>query len=160
MDFARVIRNDFIDFQNKQGLTISFGIVISKPSIPIKYLAEVSEEYLEKSKEVEGKDALTMFDESVKWNSYLKIFEKLEEIFKDREFDTVYLYRLLDICEMSKRVKFNNSIEDTMWKSKLVYISKDESEKEILEDIYFYIEKYPQEVKLFLVEYIYKRREE
>jgi len=159
LDFARVIRNDFIDFQNNQGLTISFGIVISKPSIPIKYLAEISEEYLEKSKEVEEKDALTMFDESVKWESYLEVFEKLEKIFEDKEFDTVYLYRLLDICEMSKRVKFNNSIKDTMWKSKLVYISKDKNEEDILENIYSYIEKYPQEAKLFLVEYIYKRRE-
>jgi len=160
LEFARVIREDFMDFQNNRGLTISFGIVVAKPSVPIRYLAEVSEEYLEKSKEVEKKDAITMFDESVKWNSYLKVFRELEEIFKNKEFDTTYLYRLLEICEMAKNVKLFDSIKDTMWKSKLVYISKEKDEKEILKEIYSKIENYPQEVKLFLVEYIYKRREE
>jgi len=160
LEFARVIRNDFMDFQNNNGLTISFGIVVSKPSVPIKYLAEISEEYLESSKELDGKDAVTLFDETVKWDNYLKIFRELEEVFEDREFDTVYLYRLLEICEMAKNVKFNNSIKETIWKSKLVYISKENNEIDVLEKIYSKIEEYPKEVKLFLFEYIYKRRDE
>jgi len=160
LEFARVIRNDFIDFQNNKGLTISFGIVVSKPSVPIKYLAEVSEEYLEQSKEMDGKDAITMFEESVKWDDYLKVFKELDELFRNKEFDSIYLYRLLEICEMSKNVKYKGSIKDTIWKSKLVYISRDKEEMEILKDIHAKIENNPKEVKLFLIEYIYKRREE
>jgi len=189
LDFAREIRKDFDDFQNNQGLSISFGIVVSKESVPIKYLAEISEENLEKAKdfcikkdgdfkdkkekdklckeekEVYKKDALSLWDEIVRNDEYIKVWDKLDKVFsidtiKDKKFDTTYLYRLLEICEMSKRVKYQKSIIDTMWKSKLNYISKEENEKEVLKVLDKCIKDYPKETKLFLVEYIYKRREQ
>ena len=184
LSFSRDIREKFREFvKNKstKHLTISFGIVVAKPSVPIKYLADVSEENLEEAKEFccdsnykklkkseckedsYKKDAICMFDEVVNWNSYIEVFKKLDTIFKeikkDNDFDTTYLYRILAICDMSKKLQEKFSLENSLWRSKLVYLARDDKDEQKLnEKIVSFIENKPIETKLFLVEYIYKRR--
>ena len=80
---------------------------------------------------------------------------------KGEEFATTFLYRLLDLCQMSKNVKFKQIVKDTLWKSKLSYLynrnisNKDFTLLEFLDKI---IDEYPKEFKVNLFEYIYKRR--
>ena len=109
------------------------------------------------------KDAICMFDEVVNWNSYIEVFKKLDTIFKeikkDSDFDTTYLYRILAICDMSKKLQEKFSLEKSLWRSKLVYLARDDKDEQKLnEKIVSFIENKPIETKLFLVEYIYKRR--
>ena len=159
---ARRIQHEFHRF-TKGALSISFGIAIAKPSHPIARLAEFTEELLEKAKEIDSnKNAITLFNETVKWESYLKVHAELTDTFsllKDTE-NTAFLYRLLELVEMKKRV-LRGDIEATMWKSKLRYswsrnMSKEDSK--ILESLDSNIENHPSETKMFLSEYIYKRR--
>ena len=164
--FARDIREEFVTYTNNK-LTLSFGIAIAKPSTPLSYLAEYSEELLEKSKEIDDdKDAITLFGETVKWKRYRCVFKKLDRLFKDFEYEdfevikTATLYTLLELCEMSKNIDKN--IRNTMWKSKLNYLfarNIDTKYHYILEDLNNVIEKNPKETKMFLSEFIYKRRE-
>ena len=159
--FARDIREEFVTYTNNK-LTLSFGIAIAKPSTPLSYLAEYSEELLEKSKEIDDdKDAITLFGETVKWKSYLCVFKKLDRLFKDFEvIKTATLYTLLELCEMSKNIK--KEIRNTLWKSKLNYLfarNIDTKYHYILENLNNIIEKNPKETKMFLSEFIYKRRE-
>ena len=162
LELARRIQYEFKLF-TKSKLTISFGIAIAKPSHPISQLANISEELLEKAKEIDSdKDAITLFNETVKWESYLDVHKQLNDIFKllkDNE-NTAFLYRLLELVDMKKRV-LAGDIEATMWKSKLRYSWSRNMSKEdpkILESLDSHIEKYPSETKMFLSEYIYKRR--
>jgi len=163
LDLARQIRKDFKKFV-KNSLSISFGIAIAKPSTPISYLANHTEELLERSKEFNGKDAITIFNETVKWDSYLKVYNKLDETFKkfdENSLNTTFLYRLLDFCEMSKEAK-EGQIRATIWKSKLNYIFNrniDEKYHYLIVDLDEAIESTPKETKIFLSEFIYKRRD-
>jgi len=164
MEFAREIREKFKTYINNK-LSISFGIAIAKPSTPISYLANHTEELLEASKEVEGKDALTIWDEHVKWDSYLEVYVKLDIAFKDyKNIATTTIYRLLEFCSMSKKAK-NGDIKATIWKSKLNYLFSrnmdinKEKDKKLMEILSKSIDKNPKETKLFLNEFIYKRRE-
>ncbi len=159
---AREIEKDFKLFmKNKNELTISFGIAIAKPSTPISYLAEHTEKLLEKAKDIdESKDAISLFGETVKWQEYKDTYKKLDELFKG--FETVNmatLYSLLTFCDMAKNI--NEDIRNTMWKSKLNYLFNRNIDKRfyyILDDLNKSIEKYPEETKMFLSEFIYKRR--
>lgn len=165
LSLARDINNDFKKLINNK-LSISFGIVIVKPSYPVARFADISEMMLERAKDInENKDAISLFDETVKWKSYLETFKVLEEAFKVLKKDdtkTAFLYRLLELVEMAKRVKYENSIEDTMWKSKLNYSFDRNMDKKylpLLEVLNKQIEDNSRETKMFLSEFIYKRRE-
>lgn len=160
--FARVIRDVFMEYVNKK-LSISFGIAIAKPSTPVSYLANHTEELLEASKEIdEGKDALTIWNETVKWNSYTKTFTELTGVFQGyHNLETVTIYRFLEFCKMSKNI--NKDIKNSIWKSKLNYLfSRNmniEKDKRLMEVLDKSISNFPSETKIFLSEFIYKRRD-
>ena len=163
LGLARQIQKDFQRFI-KGKLSISFGIAIVKPSYPISRLANYTQELLEDAKAVdEEKNAITLFDETVKWVSYLKVFGNLAttfELLKDKE-NTAFLYRLLELVEMSKKVR-EGDVLATIWKSKLRYSWSRNMGKEdprILEVLDKNMQDYPSETKMFLSEYIYKRRQ-
>lgn len=165
LELSRFIESEFKRFVKSSELTISFGIAMAKASKPISYLAHETEHLLEKSKELDGKDAITFFGETVKWKSYKDVFAELDSAFKpfeNKEINTAFLYRLLEFCEMSKKVKYEGDILSTIWKSKLSYSFSRNNDK-LGENIYKLldekIDNNPKETKLFLCEFIYKRRD-
>ena len=161
LQLARIIRGEFKSFVKDNTLSISFGIAIAKPTTPISYLAEYTEKLLKEAKEIDGKDAISLFGETVKWKEYNNTYKKLEKLFKgfDESVNTTTLYKLLIFCDMAKNIK--QDIRNTMWKSKLNYLFSRNIDKRfhyILGDLNDYIEKCPQATKMFLSEFIYKRR--
>ena len=117
---------------------------------------------LELSKDLDGKDAITFFGETVKWKDYNEVFQSLNEELKkinEKDINTAFLYRLLEFCEMSKRAK--EFPLENMWKSKLVYsFTRNMNNKyiSILNILNDSIEKHPKETKITVCEFIYKRR--
>ncbi len=165
LELARFIESEFKRFVKNKEITISFGIALTKPSKPISYLAMETEYLLEKSKDLEGKDAITLFGETVKWLDYKKVFSEFDSVFKPfekKEINTAFLYRLLEFCKMSKKVKYERDILSTIWKSKLSYSFSRNNDK-LGEDIYRLLDQHidnnPKETKIFLSEFIYKRRD-
>lgn len=178
IDFAKALREKFMEFSGGSGLSLSMGLVLTKPNKPINFVAHMAEEGLEKAKGLEGKDAISMFGECVKWHSYLDednalyLMEEFERFNQDTyELNTAFLYRLLEFIHMSKEVK-KGDIKSTMWKSKLSssfarnILEKVGSNEAKLKDALSVLaltdqvlEKYPQELKMALSEYIYKRRD-
>ncbi len=165
LELAREIHKEFKKFI-KNKLSISFGIAIAKPSHPISHLADYTEELLEEAKGIDtNKNAISLFRETVKWKSYLETYEKLKEIFdeiEDKDINTSFLYRLLEVIELSKKVKYEDDILSTIWKSKLSYSfarNMDKKYFDILGKLSKEIENNPSETKMFLSEYIYKRRD-
>ena len=170
LELARFIESEFKRFVKSSELTISFGIAMAKPSKPISYLANETEHLLENSKEVDGKDAITLFGETVKWDSYKKVFKTLNEDLEkidEKDINTAFLYRLLDFCEMNRKIKYRKEKEEldimnTLWKSKLVYsFTRNMDKKYIstLNTLNDLIEKHPKETKMTICEFIYKRRD-
>lgn len=165
IELAIFIREEFKKF-TKEKLSISFGIVIAKPSIPVKYLAEIGESMLELSKNIDSKkDAITIFGETSKWDNYIKIRKEILELLNkhSKEFlNSAFLYRLLSFCDMSKNM--NEDIKNALWKSKLNYsFNRNIEDKDVREKLLLSfnknIEKYPKETKMVICEFIYKRRE-
>ena len=168
IELAVFVRQEFMKFIKTKDLSISFGIVLAKPSTPISFLAQTSEKWLEVSKETTGKDAISIFGETAKWDSYLSVRSKILDEFTKFNIDkdnTAFLYRLLELCEMSKNVC--EDVKNTMWKSKLSYsFTRNMQNKQdgadmnglllVLNDT---IENNPKESKMAICEYIYKRRE-
>ena len=160
------IRQEFLKFVKYKNLTISFGITLAKPSIPISYLAQTSENLLESSKDLDGKDGISIFGESAKWDKYLKTRQNILTHFEDftTSINTAFLYRILEFCQMSKNIK--NDVKNSMWKSKLNYsfyrnFQKADTKKgqELLLMLNDEIKHNPKETKMVICEYIYKRRE-
>jgi len=165
VELSRKIQDAFKAFVKSDKLSISFGIAIAKPTHPISHLAEYTEHLLEEAKAIdENKNAITLFGETVKWKSYLSTFDKLKEAFetiKDIDTKTAFLYRLLELVEMAKKVKYENDIASTMWKSKLAYSfgrNMPKGYEALLQALNEEIELNPKETKMFLSEFIYKRR--
>jgi CRISPR-associated protein Csm1 len=180
LDLAREIESDFKAFVKNSGLSISFGIAIAKPSTPISYLAEHTEELLEDAKDIDKenevknpKDAVTLFNETVKWDSYKEVYNKLNNALEDfkEHLNTAFLYRLLELIDMSKKLKFESDTVSAMWKSKLRYSFnrnilekiKDNEKKQKAESMLKLLDKLieskPKECKMVVNEFIYKRRE-
>ena len=165
IELAKDIRKDFIRFSCKK-LTISMGMVLTKPNKPVNFIARVSEERLEEAKEHkedgEEKDAIALFDEVVKWDDYLDDNGLMEDL-KIVGDNTSFLYRVLEFIDLSKKVK-NGDMKATIWKSKLNYLAYrnlDMGKKvyqNLVNNLNEMIEKYPQETKMFLSEFVYKRR--
>ncbi|SFV69015.1 CRISPR-associated protein, Csm1 family [hydrothermal vent metagenome] len=175
LEMAREIEHEFKAFVNSDELSISFGIAIAKPSTPISYLADYTEKLLEDAKDIDDgkevahpKDAISLFGETVKWKEYKEVYKNLYGSLEEH-LNTAFLYRLLELIEMSKKVKYH--IPSTMWKSKFRYsfnrnvlekMKSDNDRKkaeEILELLGGLIDKSPKETKMVVNEFIYKRRE-
>ena len=163
IELAVFVRQEFMKFIKTKDLSISFGVILAKPSTPISFLAQTSEKWLESSKEMSGKDAITIFGETAKWDSYLNVRSQiLDEFTKFNIDNTAFLYRLLELCEMSKKVC--EDVKNTMWKSKLSYSFTRNMQgggemNELLLMLNNVIENNPKESKMAICEYIYKRRE-
>lgn len=163
IELALFVRQEFMKFIKTKDLSISFGIILAKPSTPISFLAQTSEKWLESSKEMSGKDAITIFGETAKWDSYLNVRSQILDKFTKFNIDnTAFLYRLLELCEMSKKVC--EDVKNTMWKSKLSYsftrnMQSGGEMNELLLMLNNVIENNPKESKMAICEYIYKRRE-
>lgn len=178
IDFAKELRQEFKVFSEGSPLSLSVGMIMTKSNKPINFVAHIAEEALEKAKDIDDeKDAITLFRETVKWNNYLDennaVYLQEELVRFDNEtysLHTAFLYRLLELVEMSKKSK-SDPIQ-TMWKSKLAYsfsrnilekIVKDKEKTKdangflsLLNDI---LEDKPKSAKMVLSEYIYKRRD-
>ena len=100
----------------------SVGMVMSKSGIPVPRLGDLAEESLEKSKGIDiDKNAVTIFNKTVKWHDWQKLCELEEEIHRlaDRyKISTSYLYSLIQLCEQAENTK---NIESTMWRSRFYY---------------------------------------
>lgn len=162
---AREVHESFGIYVKGQ-LSLSMGIALAKPSTPISYLAEHTEHLLEESKRIDDKkDALSMFGETVKWKDYIAchdlLLPALESQHQVTELRTAWLYRVLELADMGKKVKYEGSITDTIWRSKLNYTIRRNVERAtdgFVSALNTAIERYPKETKLVLTEFIYKRR--
>lgn len=163
IEFAKELRVEFMKFASGSDLTFSVGMIMTKPNKPINFVADMSEKALEDAKEVDDKNAITLFGETVKWDDYFDDLMRLNgELEKIEEVNMAFLYRLLELIGMSKSVKFNGKVQDTIWKSKLAYSfhrNMDDKSLPLLNTLDEMIEKYPKESKMVLSEFIYKRRD-
>lgn len=166
LDIARFIDDEFKKFISDKTLSLSMGICIAKPSVPIKYLAELSENQLELAKEFKDekgikKDAITLFGQTARWSEYKTMYALITNMLESiDELNTAFLYHLLELCDMAKSAKANDA-RSNIWASKLNYLIVRNLSKDsqwLIQKLQNALEKSPEQVKMALCEFIYKRR--
>ncbi len=170
-DFVAPTNEKIKEAKNKKlaPLSISFGVVIVHEKVPVDIFSELANEAENAAKKLDEngdkKAAISLFGEVVKVENWRKICDEFDawekENFKFEGEKTAFLYRLLELCDMSKNVA--KDFKNAMWKSKLNYtLARNFDEKKSQKLVCFLtekIEKNPKETKMKICEIIYKRRE-
>lgn len=99
----------------------SVGMVMTKLGMPVPQLGELAEDALEKAKGVEGKNAITIYQQSVpwsKWANLTQLGEEIERLAEKYQISTAYLYTLIQFADLAADTQH---IESTMWRSRFYY---------------------------------------
>ncbi|HPD61184.1 MAG TPA: type III-A CRISPR-associated protein Cas10/Csm1 [Thermodesulfobacteriota bacterium] len=81
IEFSQEIRNQFSRFcANNPDLTFSTGIVLAKPHEPVSFCAESAEKKLKRSKQQEGKNKITFFDQTIAWTELDQILKEAKKV--------------------------------------------------------------------------------
>lgn len=132
MKLAAELRQEFTRYvAGNTEIHFSAGLSVTKPKIPIHQLATMGEEALEQAKVYKNKEgetlknAVTCFKQTVNWDDFQKLCasnnsakERMEQLCKDYDLSTAYIYGLLRLTDMAAdRAKPENAL----WRSQLYY---------------------------------------
>lgn len=133
-DFARYVANN-------PDIHFSAGLSMTKPGLPVRQLADLAEDALDKAKahNPDGKtpapkNAATAFGESVPWAVFDELLgprlKGLQDLVGQNELSTGYLYALLGYIDRAENLKIYGkekdgqrkiSIENALWPSHFAY---------------------------------------
>ncbi len=144
MQFALDFRKALAQFTNNNpSVTISGGITLVNPNVPVRNIADEAEEFLEQSKAKDGKNAITVFGTTVSWDEYetcLQDGKFLQEQLEINQHDSKkgvskgVIYKFLDFANRAEKTLgnktgiadvselINANMKDRIWKSNMVYI--------------------------------------
>lgn len=148
----------------------SAGLVMSKVGLPVIRLGDQAEEALSQAKEVTGKNAITIFNQSIPWWEWEKLQTLEQEITRLQQYyklSSSYLYSLIQLAEQAGA----NDLEATMWRSYFYYrtaryatdkLPKEQRERVLAEIVASLgnkgIEQWKQKFKIPLFNHFYKQR--
>lgn len=189
VDLAPVIKKKFSEFVcGNRDITISMGISIHKPGEPVRSMAQSAEEALENAKASPGKDAVTIFGETVKFESLenlYKLGDQIQSWVNGGLLNTAMLYRFNNAIEevrradtyiaaisagKSKKIRLAELAGTFSWKARLKYsLIRNRSDKNLkagdeaarraeLENMIGWIEKHRNAMRIPLWRVIYGRR--
>ena len=123
------IIDELKEYTKNQEFHLSAGIKLTKVNVPIPLMAKFTEDDLDEAKKIDGKDAVTIFDISLKNSEFKKIlklrdfFESIHSDLKKINSGTSFMYRFYDFFEMEYRLKRGeNIVNNSRWKYLLRYL--------------------------------------
>ena len=142
MRLADRMRKEFARYvANNSAISYSAGLAMTKPNIPIQFLASLSEEAVKMSKsqktEDSEKNAVTCFGQTVDWNSFsamLQSQERIQQLAAEGVLSKSYFYGLLQFAEMEEGLNSDaahKSIRNALWRSQFYYRTSRLLEKKI-----------------------------
>ncbi|MGC8791486.1 MAG: type III-A CRISPR-associated protein Cas10/Csm1 [Desulfurella sp.] len=172
IELAKKINEHLRQYTKNEDFHLSCGIYFAKDKVPVYQMARQAEEILKKSKEIDGKNAITLFDRPMKWERFNEIMEiDLYNIFgKDKYISEGFKYSLFTYLEMIEKAQTSYfKTRDLLWKPLLIYNiyrnvsnlkSKEEKDFAIknLLNLVDYFEKYKGDFLVPLSKYIYENR--
>jgi len=181
IDFADIIYKNFKKYVcDHPEITLSVGISIHKPNEPLLRLSEAAEDALVKAKN-NGRNSITIFDETVKWNDFTElqsIKNTLEEWYEKKWINNAMLFRINELINMRKRelqilqsnTFYLENLDCMLWRARLKYtiarnigakLNKSEREeaiKTVMDNLASWLEKYGGALKIPLWQIIYNNR--
>jgi CRISPR-associated protein Csm1 len=107
IDIVKETRKEFSRFTgDNPDFTFSAGIILTKPAEPISFCARMAEDKLKDSKLQEGKDRITLFNQTISWDELNKILIEANKVVEWLEKDPpiisrAFAYNLLEYGEMA-----------------------------------------------------------
>jgi CRISPR-associated protein Csm1 len=133
IEFADYLHDSFAAYMcGNPEITISAGISVNKPGIPLPVLSSSSKFALKKAKD-SGRDSISLFGETVKWADFAKlqlIRNQLADWQAAQVINKAMLYRLNELIDMagteqqllnSKESFDLRDMECMKWRARLVY---------------------------------------
>jgi CRISPR-associated protein Csm1 len=129
LHFAAEFRKEFAKFvNNNPSLTLSGGIALASPTLPVRNIAEEAEAALETAKKREDvgkiiKNAISVFNTTVSWDEYDTCLADAKQIIgylNNGSLASGVVYKMLDFANRAENVK-NGNLRDMVWKSNFVY---------------------------------------
>jgi CRISPR-associated protein Csm1 len=132
--FADELYKKFREFTcENEDITLSAGIAIVKPKLPVSKWAVIVNELLERSKS-EGRDRLTLFNTTIKWEELGELIDFMNVLHKNMEgnedsennknkpiITMGFLYRLLKYYRLYKRVIDHGDVRNLIYHSQMSY---------------------------------------
>lgn len=145
IDFAAEVRENFVEYVNVEGVSISGGVAIVHPKFPIAKAAEMAGEAEDAAKSYEyngrRKNAFCMFGEAISWQDE---FDYVEQ-YKNEMVDLIevfnmprgILHKIMSYAAMAQRVKDGKSTDYSyIWHSAYYFtrmIERNKSNTQVVE---------------------------
>jgi CRISPR-associated protein Csm1 len=158
IELAIKIREDFSRFvcENKN-ITISAGVYITDSKTPIRMSAIEGESLLEKSKNIEGKDRITILDNPFEWhgeNSLEKAYAEGKEYAEWLKKNYISRGLIYNLMLASKNIKTNENRIDYDMIPKIAYsVSRNVTNKDVTRKIFTEVISSNVEVGIEFVKY-------
>jgi CRISPR-associated protein Csm1 len=130
MHFAPDFRNTVKKWANgNPSLTLSGGIALASPALPVRNIAEEAEAALEEAKGRRDnagnviKDGVSVFGVTVSWEEYAKSLEDAKTMLtyiREEKVASAVVYKMIDFANRAKRVR-NGNLRDMLWMSNYRY---------------------------------------
>jgi len=117
----------FKNYTKNKDFHLSAGIHLTRPNVPLNLMAEFAENDLDEAKKMEGKDALTIFDVTVKNDEFegllqlIDFFENMYQNLKELGSGKSFMYKFYTFIDMQKHLK-ENILRNARWKYLLRYL--------------------------------------
>ncbi|KYC48404.1 MAG: HD domain protein [Candidatus Methanofastidiosum methylothiophilum] len=131
IDFALSLQQEFQRLVGENpSITLSAGVILAHPNIPVRTIASEAEEALKKSKEADPemkeKNKITLFETTVTWKEFKKLMDEANKLFyllDRKKISQAFLYRLLQYHNMNKLITkdHKNISRNILWISHLYY---------------------------------------
>ena len=131
IEFAEQIGDEFQRYVgNNKSVTLSAGISVTKPLLPMHTIADEAETLLEESKTRENaggtvvKDGITLFDVTSNWNEFSALLARGDEYFdllEEGKVTTGLIGRLLKYSRMYDKFKNHGHIPSGIYLSHMEY---------------------------------------
>jgi len=182
IEFAGELQSQFAAFAcGNPDITISAGITVDKPGVPVPTIAGQAEQALEASKHG-GRSRLTLFGETVTWNEFADLQTKRDklQVWQDSGvMGKALIYRLNEFIDMAKKEKELLKSERAIdlrdmaclgWRSRLTYTATRNVGKgmdktarmaaldEILKELPVWLHDFDGKLKIAIWQVLYNQR--
>jgi len=176
MGLATEIRNSFNSYvAENNDIHFSAGLLHCRPGLPVRQLAEQSEECLENAKQHNSngklKNAVSCFGEEMHWDLYKELLGKgaeLEALASKFKLSTGFVYGMLTLLDMADDEVIKKDPTAARWRSYLMYrtqraiAGKKRGLQQDVEEVATFFGglflNYKRAAKLPLFSYLYKNR--
>lgn len=165
--------DEFKEYTKNEDFHLSAAIKLTRASVPLNLMAELSESELDEAKSNRGKNSVTVFgvvmrnDEFREFYKKQDFFKEIYEELKGKESGISFMYRFYDFIQMSHTLKqekndFFTILNNSRWRYMFNYLVEknieDESLKEKLYEVKDLIEEYDKKLYLPLNLFLYSIR--